>query len=348
MSQSDLRIVFMGTPEFAVASLDALVKAGHNIVGVVTAPDKPAGRGMKMTESAVKKYAVENNLTLLQPEKLKTPDFLAQLQSLKADLQIVVAFRMLPEVVWNMPPLGTVNLHGSLLPQYRGAAPINWAVINGEKETGVTTFKLKHEIDTGNILLQESFPIDENETAGEVHDRMKEIGAQLLVKTVKGLAEGSLKETSQESIGNRQQAKDNPSTVGQDQWPIESPQVEDSHSSLTTHHSPLKHAPKIFTDTCRIDFSKTTEEVHNLIRGLSPFPGAFTELNGKTLKIYRSEKEIISGNKGNPFRTGDHLSDGKTFLKFACADGFIHAKELQLEGKKKMLIQDFLRGYHFE
>src|SRR5436189_1500662 len=200
-----LRIVFMGTPEFAVASLDALVKAGSNIVGVITAPDKPAGRGMKMNESAVKKYAVEHKLKILQPEKLKNPEFLAELKSLNADLQIVVAFRMLPEVVWSMPPMGTVNLHGSLLPQYRGAAPIHWAVINGEKETGVTTFKLKHEIDTGDILLQEKFPIGENETVGEVHDKMKEIGAQLLVRTVQGLVDSSLKETPQ----NSQQATEN-------------------------------------------------------------------------------------------------------------------------------------------
>ena len=195
-----LRIVFMGTPEFAVASLDALVKSKCNIVGVITAPDKPAGRGMKMTESAVKKYAVRHHLKVLQPEKLKNPQFLEELRSLNADLQIVVAFRMLPESVWNMPPLGTINLHGSLLPQYRGAAPINWAVINGEKETGVTTFKLKHEIDTGDVLMQESLPIDENETAGEVHDKMKEIGARVLVETVRGIADGSLQEKPQSSI----------------------------------------------------------------------------------------------------------------------------------------------------
>nr|WP_276503594.1 methionyl-tRNA formyltransferase [Terrimonas sp. H1YJ31] len=325
-----LRIVFMGTPEFAVASLDALVKAGYNIVGVITAPDKPAGRGMKVTESAVKKYAVEHGLTVLQPEKLKNPEFLEELKSLNADLQIVVAFRMLPEAVWSMPRMGSVNLHGSLLPQYRGAAPINWAVINGEKETGVTTFKLKHEIDTGDILLQESFPIGENETAGEVHDKMKEIGAQVLVKTVKGLAEGTLKEISQSAIGNKQLAK-------------EGPESSDSRSPLPTPHSSLKHAPKIFTETCKIDFSKTVEEVHNLIRGLSPFPGAFTELNGKMLKIYRSEKEISP----ITITPGFHETDGKTLLKFACADGYVHAKELQLEGKKKMLIEDFLRGYHF-
>jgi methionyl-tRNA formyltransferase len=328
MALHSLRIVFMGTPEFAVASLDALVKAGYNIVGVVTAPDKPAGRGMKMTESAVKKYAVDQNLKVLQPEKLKNPEFLEELKSLHADLQIVVAFRMLPEVVWNMPRMGSVNLHGSLLPQYRGAAPINWAVINGEKETGVTTFKLKHEIDTGDILLQESFPIGENETAGEVHDKMKEIGAQVLVKTVKGLAEGSLKEKPQLAIGKAQLAIDN---------------TRVSHSPLTTHHS-LKHAPKIFTETCKIDFTKSTEDVHNLIRGLSPFPGAFTELNGKMLKIYRSEKEITPVT----IIPGFHETDAKTFLKFACADGYIHVKELQLEGKKKMSVEDFIRGYHFK
>lgn len=318
----DLRIVFMGTPEFAVASLDALVQAGCNIAGVVTAPDKPAGRGMQLQQSAVKKYATEHQLHVLQPEKLKSPEFLAALSSLQADLQIVVAFRMLPEAVWNMPPMGSVNLHGSLLPQYRGAAPINWAVINGEKETGVTTFKLKHEIDTGDILLQQSFPIGENDTAGEVHDRMKEIGAALLVKTVKGLADGSLKERPQSSVV--------------------SSELSVADLPLTTHHS-LKHAPKIFTETCRIDFGKTAEEVHNLIRGLSPFPGAFTMLNGKMLKLYRSEKE-----SGAAAATGSYKTDGKTFLKFACANGYVSVKELQLEGKKKMLVEDFLRGYRFE
>ena len=331
MALHSLRIVFMGTPEFAVASLDALVKAGYNIVGVVTAPDKPAGRGMKMAESAVKKNALERKIKKLQPEKLKNPEFLEELKSLHADLQIVVAFRMLPEVVWNMPRIGSVNLHGSLLPQYRGAAPINWAVINGEKETGVTTFKLKHEIDTGDILLQESFPMGENETAGEVHDKMKEIGAQVLVRTVMGLAEGSLKEKPQLAMVKSERSKENY-------------EVQDTDSSLTTHHSLLKHAPKIFTETCKIDFTKTTEEVHNLIRGLSPFPGAFTELNGKMLKIYRSEKEITPVT----ITPGFHETDGKTFLKFACTDGYIHVKELQLEGKKKMNVEDFIRGYHFK
>jgi methionyl-tRNA formyltransferase len=308
MGLSMLRIVFMGTPEFAVASLDALVKAGYSIVGVVTAPDKPAGRGMKMNESAVKQYAVEKGLKVLQPEKLKAPVFLEELRSLQADLQVVVAFRMLPEVVWNMPRMGSVNLHGSLLPQYRGAAPINWAVINGEKETGVTTFKLQQEIDTGNILLQERFPIGENETAGEVHDRMKEIGAQVLVKTVTGLVERTLDEKPQSAVRS----------------PAE-----------------LKHAPKIFTETCRIDFTKTTGEVHDLIRGLSPFPGAFTSFQEKTLKIYRSEKEdAVSALKPGEFET-----DGKTFLKFACSNGYVLAKEVQMEGKKRMAVGEFLRGY---
>jgi methionyl-tRNA formyltransferase len=306
-----LRIVFMGTPEFAVASLDALVNAGCNIVGVITAPDKPAGRGLKLQESAVKKYAGEKGLKILQPEKLKNPQFLEELKSLNADLQIVVAFRMLPEIVWNMPPMGTINVHASLLPQYRGAAPINWAVINGEKETGVTTFKLKHEIDTGDILLQEKISIGENETAGELHDQLKELGAQVLVKTIKGLADGTLKEMPQ--------------------------------SAISSQHSALKHAPKIFTETCKIDWNKSVDEVHNLIRGLSPFPGAFTYLNEKLLKIYRSERE----HKKPTISAEQSETDGKFFLKFACSDGFILVKELQLEGKKKMSVEDFLRGYKF-
>ncbi len=311
-----LRIVFMGTPEFAVASLDALVKEGCNIVGVITAPDKPAGRGMKMSESAVKKFALENNLKILQPEKLKNPDFLNELKSIHADLQIVVAFRMLPEAVWKMPPMGTINLHGSLLPQYRGAAPINWAVINGEKETGVTTFKLKHEIDTGDILLQEHFPIGENETAGEVHDKMKEIGARVLVVTVKGLIDGTLDEKPQNKFQN-------------------------TNSKIQVLH----HAPKLSTETCKIDFSKTMAEVHNLIRGLSPFPGAFTNLNGKNLKIYKSEK--VNAELNVPKETGEYYTDEKSFLYFKCANGFIAVKELQLEGKKRMMIKDFLSGYRF-
>jgi len=312
LKEKSPRIIFMGTPEFAVASLDALVKAGYHIVAVVTAADKPAGRGMKLTESAVKKYAVGKGLPVLQPEKLKNPAFIEELRLLKADIQVIVAFRMLPEIVWNMPPMGTINLHGSLLPLYRGAAPINWAVINGEKETGVTTFKLQHEIDTGDILLQESFPIAEDETAGDVHDKMKEIGAALLVKTIDGLVAGTLKEQPQVSV-------------------------------LSTQYSVLRHAPKIFTDTCKIDWTKPIDNIYNLIRGLSPFPAAFTLLQDKILKIYYGKKER-SVPSVSP---GTYLTDHKTYLKFAAGDGYIHATEIQLEGKKRMMIDEFLRGYRF-
>ncbi|MDR3711509.1 MAG: methionyl-tRNA formyltransferase [Puia sp.] len=334
---TDLRIVFMGTPEFAVASLDALVQKGCNIVAVITAPDKPAGRGMQMTASAVKKYALEKGLLILQPEKLKNPAFLEELRALRADLQIVVAFRMLPERVWNMPPMGTLNLHGSLLPQYRGAAPINWAVINGEKVTGVTTFKLQQEIDTGNILLQDSFPIGEDETAGEVHDRMKEIGARLLIRTVEGLAAGTLKDIPQNLIV--------PPNVPNSSNTPEATPLPTGHSLLTTHHSPLtpplNHAPKIFTETGKIDWGKDTQTIHNLIRGLSPFPGAYTWLDGKLLKIYRSRKEITTP----AVSPGQYETDKKSFLRFAAKDGYIYAEEIQLEGKKKMKTEDFLRGY---
>jgi methionyl-tRNA formyltransferase len=301
----------MGTPEFAVASLRALVENGFNIAAVVTAADKPAGRGMKLTSSAVKKYAEEKGLKILQPEKLRNPAFLEELKALKADLQVVVAFRMLPEQVWNMPAMGTINLHGSLLPQYRGAAPINWAVINGEKETGVTTFKLRHEIDTGNILLQQSFPVGENETAGEVHDRMKEIGAKLLVKTVQGLVSGELTEHPQDHIPG--------GTI-------------------------LKHAPKIFTETCQISWDQPVDKIHNLIRGLSPVPGAFTELHGKKLKIFLSEKE----KKQPDSEPGTIQTDNRSFLKFAAADGYIKVIDLQLEGKKRMKTDEFLRGFRVE
>jgi methionyl-tRNA formyltransferase len=306
-----LRIIFMGTPEFAVASLDALVKAGCNIVAVVTAPDKPAGRGLQLQQSAVKKYAVANGLTVLQPEKLKNPDFISELTSLHADMQVVVAFRMLPEVVWNMPAMGTINLHGSLLPQYRGAAPINWAIINGEDETGVTTFKLKHEIDTGDILLQQSFPIEEEDTAGTVHEKMKEIGAQLLVKTVRLLAEGKLEEIPQKVL---------------------------SEGGL---EKKLKLAPKIHTEHCLLDWDLPVEEVYNKVRGLSPHPGAFTIMNEKMLKIYKAKKEVIVPT----YTEGEYETDGKNFLKIACMNGYLHLLEVQMEGKKRMSIADFLRGF---
>jgi methionyl-tRNA formyltransferase len=321
----DLRIIFMGTPDFAVASLDALVQADCNIIGVITAQDKPAGRGMKLQQNAVKHYAVQRGLNVLQPEKLKNPAFINELKSLRADLQIVVAFRMLPEMVWNMPPMGTINVHGSLLPQYRGAAPINWAIINGETETGITTFKLKHEIDTGNILLQEKISIGDNETAGELHDRMKEIGAALLLKTIQGVVDGTLKASPQSAINNQQ------SEIAD----------QETHSPFTIHHSLLTHAPKITTETCRIDWNKSVKETYNLIRGLSPYPAAFTELKGKKLKIFSTEKEM-----GNPsIPAGDYQTDSKTFLKYTCLDGYLQIKELQLEGKKKMAVEEFLRGF---
>lgn len=316
--RTDPRIVFMGTPEFAVATLDKLVESGCNIVGVITAPDKEAGRGMELRQTAVKKYAIAKGLHLLQPAKLKVPAFIAELKALAADLQVVVAFRMLPEIVWNMPPMGTVNLHGSLLPQYRGAAPINWAIINGEKETGVTTFRLQQQVDTGNILLSETIPIGDEETAGELHDKMKLIGADLMLKTVRGLAAGTLEEIPQSIV------LPGGDTLGGD--------------SLL-----LKQAPKIFTETCRIDWNKPARQVFNLVRGLSPHPAAFSYLEGKILKIYKADIKYDT----NPTPPGTWRTDRKSFLQFACADGYLVARELQLEGKKRMNVIDFLKGYRF-
>jgi methionyl-tRNA formyltransferase len=310
MNTADTGIVFMGTPAFAVASLDALVKAGFTIRAVVTAPDKPAGRGLQLQESAVKKYAVENNLPVLQPVKLKDPAFISALEALNANVFVVVAFRMLPEIVWDMPPMGTINVHGSLLPSYRGAAPINWAVINGEKETGVTTFKLKAAIDTGNILLQDKLPISEADTAGTIHDKMMVLGANLLVTTLHGIINHTLVEKDQEDIINND------------------PNL-------------LKHAPKIFTETCTINWNNDAESIFNLIRGLSPFPGALTKLDDKIFKIFAAQKEISS----HQISAGSVLTDNKTYLKFACADGYLHILDLQLEGKKRMQVADFLRGY---
>jgi len=305
MDYRDLRIVFMGTPEFARASLARLVEADCRIVGVVTAPDRPAGRGMKLRQSAVKEYAMARGLHVMQPEKLRDPAFLEELRGLKADIQVVVAFRMLPEMVWSMPPLGTINVHGSLLPDYRGAAPINWAVIHGEKETGVTTFRLRQEIDTGNILMQERMSIGDHETAGEVHDRMKETGAELLLRTIRAVADGTAKEIPQDT-------------------------VKQGHT----------HAPKIHTETCRIDWTKGAKQIYDLVRGLSPYPAAFTTLQDKVFKIYDCTYEVA-----------DHvripgtirMEDGH--LAFACADGLVYPKTVQMEGKKKMEIGDFLRGF---
>ena len=309
-----LRIIFMGTPEFAVGILDTIIKNNYDVVGVITAADKPAGRGQKIKYSAVKEYALANNLTLLQPTNLKDEAFLAELKALNANLQIVVAFRMLPEIVWNMPPLGTINLHASLLPQYRGAAPINWAVINGEKETGVTTFFLQQEIDTGKIIFQESVPIGENETAGEIHDKLMDIGAQLVLKTVQAIEKNNFPQTDQ--------------------------------VQLLEKNRNIKIAPKIFKIDCRIDWSKSLDDIHNQIRGLSPYPAAFTDFvspDGKitSTKIFRSKKEYIIHN----LPKGSIVTDSKTQLKIAVNDGYISIEELQASGKNKMAVNAFLRGF---
>jgi methionyl-tRNA formyltransferase len=314
MQGKELRIVFMGTPDFAVASLKALIDRGYNIVGVITAPDKPAGRGKKIHESAVKKYAVENNLTVLQPEKLKNPEFLKDLEALKADLQVVVAFRMLPEAVWNMPRLGTFNLHGSLLPQYRGAAPLNWAIINGETKTGVTTFLLDNKIDTGKILFKKEIEILENDTVGTIHDSLMEIGARLVIETVDALAAGEYNAITQSELVNG---------------------------------SEIKHAPKIFKEDCKINWSKDVESVRNLIRGLSPYPTAWSVLVHK-----ESGKEIITKlffatqvDDDSQELPGTTKTDGKTFLKVSCGNGWLQITDLQLAGKKRMKADDFLRGF---
>ena len=310
MDFKKLRIIFMGTPEFAVASLQALHEAGCDIVGVVTAPDKPAGRGLQLQQSAVKLYATQHGLRVLQPEKLKDPEFLKILAELKADLQIVVAFRMLPEVVWSMPPMGTVNVHGSLLPQYRGAAPINWAIINGETYTGVTTFRLKHEIDTGNILMQEKIAIDESDHAGSLHDKMKDVGARLLLKTLQGLANDTLKEIPQ--------------------------------NNLVVANEPIHHAPKIHTNTCSINWNEPGKKIIQQIRGLSPYPTAFTFLDGKRLKIFAANFESNPNWEG---AAGTWETDQKKILKYRCSDGWIQLNDIQLEGKKRMKTEDFLRGF---
>ena len=300
------RIVFLGTPDFAVASLKALVEHNFNVVAVVTAPDKPAGRGMQLKMSAVKEYALSQDLPVLQPEKLKDPGFIETLRSYNADLQIVVAFRMLPEIVWNMPPMGTLNVHGSLLPKYRGAAPINWAIINGETETGVTTFRLKHEIDTGDILLQQSVAILPEDNIGSVYEKLMHEGAQLLIKTVNGLIENTIHDRPQDEMET------------------------------------ATHAPKIFKETCRINWDAPVEQIHNLIRGLSPIPTAFTTLKEKQLKVFKSSFEHIELFQEVP---GTVATDGKTYLKFAGRDGWLHCIEVQYEGKKRMPVTDFLRGF---
>lgn len=313
MKKEDLRIVYMGTPEFAVESLRCLVEGGYNVVGVITMPDKPAGRGHKLQYSPVKQYALEHNLPLLQPEKLKDETFLEALRAWNADLQIVVAFRMLPEVVWNMPRLGTFNLHASLLPQYRGAAPINWAVINGETETGITTFFLKHEIDTGEVIQQVAVPIADTDDAGNVHDRLMYLGGKLIVETVDALLEGTVRTIPQENMA----------VSGE-----------------------LRPAPKIFKETCRIDWNQPVKRIYDFIRGLSPYPTAWTELvqpDGSVvvLKIFETEKLIQS----HHLTPGSICTDGKTYLHVAAADGWVSIRSLQLPGKKRLKVDELLRGF---
>ncbi len=302
----------MGTPEFAVMSLKALVENGYNVVGVVTAPDRPSGRGLQMHESDVKLYALSCELPVLQPEKLKDENFLRELQSLKPDVQIIVAFRMLPEVVWKMPPMGTFNLHGSLLPHYRGAAPLNWSIINGDQETGVTTFLLQHEIDAGNILFQERVDIGPEETVGELHDKLMIIGANLVLKTIDALADETVKPVLQ--------------------------------TTLTISPERL-HAPKIYKESCRIDWAKPAVNINNLIRGLSPYPTAWTNFTTDGtetgVKIFKAFIE----HENHQLQPGQIASDNKTYLKIACEDGFLNILDLQIAGKKRLEIKPFLRGF---
>ena len=307
MTKEDLRIVYTGTPDFAVESLRALIEGGYNVVAVVTMPDKPVGRhGSVLQPSPVKQYALEHGLKVMQPEKLKDPAFVEELRSLKADLQIVVAFRMLPEIVWSMPPLGTFNAHASLLPKYRGAAPINWAIINGETETGITTFFLKHEIDTGDIIQQVRIPIADTDNVEVVHDKLMLLSGQLVTQTIDNILAGTV------------------TSIPQDQF----------------KDIPLTPAPKIFRDTCRIDWNQPTKRIYDFIRGLSPYPAAWTTLDGKSVKIFEAEKEVATPS----CEPGTIVSDGKKTLKVATADGWLNIKTLQLEGKKRMPVSDLLRG----
>jgi methionyl-tRNA formyltransferase len=301
-----LRVVFFGTPQFAVESLEKLIDAGINVVAVVTAPDKPGGRGMQLQASAVKQCALKHQIPVFQPTNLKSDQFIEHLRQVEANLQVVIAFRMLPEVVWNMPVLGTINLHASLLPDYRGAAPINWAIINGEKETGVSTFLLQHEIDTGDIIFQQKVPIHDEMNAGALHDELMHIGANLTLKTVLAIAEKSYQPIKQSS-------------------------------------GSTKHAPKIFTPDCIINWEKTGPEIHNLIRGLAPYPGAITYIGNTLLKIYKSHFEPDQHQKKVGFL--ETVTGKTTYMRFATSDGWIYADEVQLEGKKKMLVADLLRGW---
>ena len=315
MTKESLRIVYMGTPDFAVESLRCLVEGGYNVVGVVTGPDKAVGRhGSVLQPTPVKQYAVEHGLRVLQPERLKDEAFIEELRSLQADLQIVVAFRMLPEVVWGMPRLGTFNLHASLLPQYRGAAPINWAVINGDKETGVTTFFLKHEIDTGAVIRQVRVPISDTDCVGDVHDRLMLLGGRVVCETVDAIIDGSAEATPQELMINGEE---------------------------------LRPAPKIFKDTCRIEWARPTKQVYDFIRGLSPYPAAWTTLvapDGTEMVVKIYEAGIASENASGA-DCGTIKTDGKSYLHVATADGALSLRVLQLAGKKRMGVEDFLRGF---
>lgn len=316
MEKEDLRIIYMGTPDFAVESLKALVEGGYNVVGVVTMPDKPIGRhGSVLQASPVKKYAVEHGLKVLQPVKLKDEQFINELRELNADLQIVVAFRMLPEIVWNMPRLGTFNLHASLLPQYRGAAPINWAIINGEKETGITTFFLKHEIDTGDIIQQVKVPIGENDNVGDIHDKLMILGGKLVTETVDNIINDNIQTTQQDNIPTEE----------------------------------LKPAPKIFHDTCHINWEQDAVHVHDFIRGLSPYPAAWSKLKtaDKEIDVKIYEARILETESSNTI-AGEVNSDGKTFLHVRCSKGTLEIHSLQLAGKKRMSITDFLKGFKFD
>ena len=317
MDKKDLRIVYMGTPDFAVESLRRLVEGGYNIVGVITMPDKPMGRhGSVLQASPVKQYAVSQGLKVLQPEKLKDETFVNELRALQADLQIVVAFRMLPEVVWNMPRLGTFNLHASLLPQYRGAAPINWAVINGDTETGITTFFLQHEIDTGAIIQQVRVPIADTDNVEVVHDKLMVLGGDLVIETVEAILAGTVKAIPQET--------------------------------LFQSDADLRPAPKIFKETCRINWSKGVKKVYDFIRGLSPYPAAWTELSVGDkvleLKIFAASKEFCTHQQ----TVGTVLTDHKSYMKVALEDGYLNILTLQLSGKKRMEVTDFLRGFRAE
>ncbi|OKL40171.1 methionyl-tRNA formyltransferase [Pontibacter flavimaris] len=305
----DLRIVFMGTPDFAVPTLQALVEHKYNVVAVITAPDKPAGRGQKLNQSPVKEYAVAQGIPVLQPTNLKAEAFLEELRGYQANLQIIVAFRMLPEVVWAMPELGSFNIHASLLPQYRGAAPINWAIINGEKETGVTSFFLKHEIDTGDLIYQERVPIREEDDFGSLYKKLKYKGAELALRTVQAIEQDQVVPQPQETSAE------------------------------------TKHAPKIFKDTCEINWDQPAEQVRNFIRGLSPYPAAWARINGKTFKIYKTEELPEAGYTSEP---GTLHTDNKTFLHIQTAAGAVSILDLQMEGKKRMPVQDLLRGYTFD